>query len=687
MKKKLLIACFPAIFLLIGNLNAQTVIHSLQELVPYLDDDNAHVKLTPGTYTVTAANINNGTYGFLVPGVISSTQNAVFLFSGNNSTYDFTDVTINIKTEVLSSFGRNDVREIQIIGNNNVLLNLTTVDDGSVNDAPGRRATNIVIDGANNRVEGFHVSVKGSYPYGYGDIFGKGGGSTIGHQKHSACLVRGNSNHLKNCTFISRSYGHGIFMQAANDALIEGCHVEGEHRTIAEVLAEEGTGSPADNVNFQTVWGYDLRNVTNNYRFSCQEDGIRDYNGGTTIVDGVEYERTVNNTTVINCTIINMRSGVALGLGKGSQYVENCTALGCESGFWVKNSTTIVNSRGDASVGPLYSEDAERSGVTAELTLLDNHVTKIGNTPSLYIAGSSHNFTLHDGTTSFNDEIEILISGKRYAHRFLEGSGEEPPNRNADGVTFNNYTKYPIVLGANASNNTVNSCGSITNNGSNNIVNYSETCEFPTCQKTAALIEAECFDGMSGIEIEANHIGYIQNGDWVMYSDIDLSNMTLATARGSSKGSGGNIELRLGSTTGTLIGTIEIPITGNWNSWVTRADNITSVTGKNDVYAVFTGGSGYLFNLDWISFENTLSINDLSLGQIKFYPNPAITSISITNAANTTLEVYNIQGTLEMKTEISEDKKEITLKNLSSGVHFFKFKNEQGTMVKKLIKP
>jgi hypothetical protein len=837
MKNKTSIVILTFLFLWISNLQAQTLVNSLPDLVPFLDDDNANVKLAPGTYTITANDISNGTYGSLVPAVVpNNDQYAVFLFSGNNSTYDFTGVTINFKTEILTAFGNVDVREIQIIGNNNVLLNLTTVDDGSVNDAPTNRATNIVIDGATNRVEGFHVSVKGSYPYGYGDIFGKGGGSTIAHRKHSACLVRGNSNHLKNCTFIHRSYGHGIFMQAANDALIEGCHVEGELRTIAEVLAEEGTGSPADNVNFLTVWGYDLRNLTNNYRFSCHEDGIRDYNGGTTIIDGIEYERTVNNTTVKNCTIIKMRSGVTLGLGKGTQYVENCTALGCESGFWVKANGTIVNSRGDASVGPLYSEDAERSGVTADLTLLDNHVTKIGNAPSMYIAGSNHNFTLHDGTTFYNDEIEILISGKRYAHRWLEGSTEQPPNRNASNITFNNNTKYPIVLGDNASSNIVNSCGSVTGKLSGNNINYLTNCDYDRpCENRADNLQAECYDTMSGIgirdivgdkndrevygidsgnwisfnnidltnmttidiivsgvkdnvslevrqgsqtgtllatilisstgsdstylEFSANldqtitgetdlyfvanttsqtgwlfnldwikfyevilgpcddtvakdasmieaeiyceqngltiqgpnsngvtNLGLIQNSDYVMYKNYDLTNMKSVQVNAASGYDGGNIEIRLDNTAGTLIGTIQVNGTGAWNAYDTFETDITSISGNHDIYLVFTGTS-YLFNLDWISFsENSLSINDFSLNEIKLFPNPATDNITITNGKNLTLEIYNINGVLDSKLTISENDKMISLENLSSGMHFLKFTSNEGSTVKKLIK-
>ena len=82
-------------------------------------------------------------------------------------------------------------------------LNLTMVDDGAVTDRPTRRATNVVIDGSENRVEGFHMTIKGSWPYGYGDCFGKGGtDAVIKHYKHSALLIRGTSNHVKNCTLI-----------------------------------------------------------------------------------------------------------------------------------------------------------------------------------------------------------------------------------------------------------------------------------------------------------------------------------------------------------------------------------------------------------------------------------------------------------------------------------------------------
>jgi len=220
---------FVGVFLMVHlKTNAQITVSSLGELVPYLDDDNVEVKLKPGVYSITAEDVAKGLYQKEVK--LKNLSKVLLLFEGNNSTYDFTGVTINIDTKVLQAFGKYQVHELQIIGNNNVLKNLTMVDDGSVHDAPARRATNIVMDGKNNRIEGFHVTTKGSYPYGYGDAFGKGGKVVIPHRKHSACLIRGESNHLKDSKFIHRSYGHCIFMQAASNPLIEGCYVEGEVR-------------------------------------------------------------------------------------------------------------------------------------------------------------------------------------------------------------------------------------------------------------------------------------------------------------------------------------------------------------------------------------------------------------------------------------------------------------------------
>ncbi|MDB4512267.1 hypothetical protein N9060_02270, partial [Arenicella sp.] len=352
-------------------------------------------------------------------------------------------------------------------GTDNSFHNLTMVDVGD--GRPGRRAQALVLDGIDNLVEGFDISTRGSFPYGYGDIFGKGGGSVIGHNKHSGILIRGESIHLKDTRLFMRSYGHGIFMQGAIDTLIEGCYVEGELSTVNSVLAEEGTGSPADDVDFLTVWGFNLKDQRD-YRFSLQEDGIRAYRAGQP--DNLSEARNTGDITVRDSTIKFMRSGIALGLGSGgSHYVENVTALGTESGFWVGSNSIIVNSRGDASVGPLYSEDAERTGSVVELTLLDPEVSKIGNTPSFYLAGSNHDFTFKDGTSLVHSGISVQVGGLRYAHRWYDGTNDEPPpNRSANNIVIDNQMPYRLSLESSSSNTTGFSCGPIRDSGDQNDV-------------------------------------------------------------------------------------------------------------------------------------------------------------------------------------------------------------------------
>ena len=445
---------------------AQITVNSLSELQPYLDENDVNVKLAPGTYAITVEDVVNGLYTEELN--LKSKTHILLLFKGNNSTYDFTGVTINIETKVLQSYGENQVHELQIIGNHNVLKNLTMVDDGSVYDAPNRRATNIVMDGAHNRIEGFHVSTKGSYPYGYGDAFGKGGKTVIKHRKHSACLIRGESNHLKNSTFIHRSYGHCIFMQAANNPLIEGCVVEGDVRKTDDMLAEKGTGSPADKVDFMTVWGYKL---PAGYMLSTGEAGIRAYNGGETIIDGKPYKRGTSNPTILNCTIKYMRTGVTLAHATGKKYVEGCVAIGCENGFSL-GSGTAVNCSADCTYGPVYSTTYEKDeNYNADITILPaSHPYYNGSGTVAYIGGSSHHITFRGTDEVVQEGLKIKVGGEKNNIRLLNGNFPHQNDFKASNFELNNLTNYPVYLSNKSSGVLVKSEGEVVDLGTNNDV-------------------------------------------------------------------------------------------------------------------------------------------------------------------------------------------------------------------------
>ena len=138
----------------------------------------------------------------------------------------------------------------------------------------------------------------------------------------------------------------------------------------------------------------------------------------------------------------------------------------------------------------------------------------------------------------------------------------------------------------------------------------------PSPRSAYTQIEAESYNNQSGIQTETcteggENVGYIENGDYVVYNNIDFgSGAASFQARVASATSGGNIEIRLDSNTGTLIGTCPVAGTGDWQTWTDVKCSVSGASSKHDVYLKFTGGSGYLFNLNWFKFAaKTISGN------------------------------------------------------------------------------
>ncbi|MWW25457.1 carbohydrate-binding protein [Algibacter lectus] len=606
MKKYIQLIILPVLFLWLGYVQAQTEINSLAELKDHLGDNDGNFVMTPGTYYFNETNCG--------PDKLFSNPK-LLLFTGNDCKFDFTDVKFEIDTKIFKLYGNTDIIEFWAAGNDNVYLNLTMEDIGMT--VPSKGAGSIHLDGADNLIEGFKTTVRGSFPYGYGDTFGKGGGSVIAHQKHAGILVRGDRNHIKNCSVIMRAYGHGIFVQGSHKAIIEGCYVEGELRTVGEMLQEEGTDSPADNVDFETVWGFNLKDHKSDYTFSLQEAGIRAYSTGVihdSNGDSTGVSRGTENTTVIDCTIVKMRVGVNTGAeGGDNKRIENCTALACEGGFWLGNDGDVINCRADASVGPILSEDISRSNASYEVTILDNYIPKIGDTPYFYAGGTNHNITIHDGTTYYNPDIKIVLGGTRPANRFLAGSVEPIPSRNANNITFTNNTPYPLVLES-ATDCNIFSCGPVEDNGSNNTITQLTDCiTTKPCNNTVNNLQAECYDTMSGVgtreindDPNTKEVYGIHTGDWINFNAIDLTDMTSVEAILSSIHNDVSIEVRTGSNTGTLLATIPITSTSSESNYLEFSANLNQVVnGETNIYFVFTSVSetGWLFNLDKLSFN------------------------------------------------------------------------------------
>ncbi len=138
-------------------------------------------------------------------------------------------------------------------------------------------------------------------------------------------------------------------------------------------------------------------------------------------------------------------------------------------------------------------------------------------------------------------------------------------------------------------------------------------------------IEAENYDNQSGTQSEScteggQDVGFIENGDYTVYNNVDFgSGAESFKARVASATSGGNIEIRLDSPDGTLIGTCPVAGTADWQTYADVNCSVSEVTGKHDLYLKFTGDSGYLFNLNWFTFTamSSAKLGDLnSDGQV-----------------------------------------------------------------------
>ncbi len=492
--------------LLVVTYYVNVTVSSLSELQVYLPQDHVNCVMTPGTYRITAADVTAGLYEDYTA-MLGRNHKILLKFSGSNSTYDFTDVTLEVESGVwMQDYGNNGVYQLQTTGNDNVLLNLTMVDDGTVDDDPVDGCVNVVMDGRNNRIEGFHMSIKGSYPYGYGDSFGKGGSNvTIPHNKHSAFLIRGESNHAKNCTLIHRSYGHAMFMQAASNPIIEGCYIEGEMRSTDDMLAE--TSGPAYDIDFMTTWGYRL---PPGYMKSTGEGGIRAYNAGETLIDGVEYDRGTSNPTIIDNTIVNMRTGVTLTHASGTKYVSGCSTIGCERGYAI-GSGIIENCNSDVQYGPAFGVDYESdSGVTADITIIPHvgpHYN--GSRHFAYIYGSNHNLTFRGTVFNPEQDLEINVGGDKR----IESALYTNIILSANGIVINNLTGYPLILDGAASDITGQSAGTVTNNGTGNSIvmkTWSVTSNLTFYGE--ATQSSTSYDALASLAIDQNTSGEFGEG-------------------------------------------------------------------------------------------------------------------------------------------------------------------------------
>ena len=119
-----------------------------------------------------------------------------------------------------------------------------------------------------------------------------------------------------------------------------------------------------------------------------------------------------------------------------------------------------------------------------------------------------------------------------------------------------------------------------------------ETIAFSEGLKTAS-------DSKTGV-----YVTKIDNGDYIKVRSVDFGKGAKSIEAGvAAVSSGGKIEIRLDGKDGQLIGTMDVSATSGDQNWKTETSKVQRMKGIHDLYFVFKGGEGNLFNFDWWMFQ------------------------------------------------------------------------------------
>jgi hypothetical protein len=125
-------------------------------------------------------------------------------------------------------------------------------------------------------------------------------------------------------------------------------------------------------------------------------------------------------------------------------------------------------------------------------------------------------------------------------------------------------------------------------------------------------IQAESADVLEGIQTakqseELTCIGYIENGDYAIYRDVDFGSGAVKFMILASGIKTGTVELHLDGPEGELIGSITDEPTGDWFDYRQFETEITPTDGVHDLCLLFKGDGEYVMNVDSFVFAKEQS--------------------------------------------------------------------------------
>jgi PKD repeat protein/type 1 glutamine amidotransferase len=103
------------------------------------------------------------------------------------------------------------------------------------------------------------------------------------------------------------------------------------------------------------------------------------------------------------------------------------------------------------------------------------------------------------------------------------------------------------------------------------------------------------------------NIAFVENGDWWSFAPTNLTGIQSLRLRAASASTGGTVEVRTGSATGPLLGSVTVPATGGWQTYTDLAVPLTASTTTGPLFFVATAAASTpagtaLVNVNWVDF-------------------------------------------------------------------------------------
>lgn len=446
-----------------------TVVSSLDELKSAMNNSDLRIRMRRGTYVADA---------------LITDENIVFKFEGNNNYLDMTGVTLQVPTSLLASMSTTPIHSqvtYSIVGDGNVIVNGTfentypngqndVTDFGEHSDDshsdywPARQMAEFKIWGDGNELRNNTITIRGSYPYGYGDMFGKGSGSVVYLRKHAGINVIGDNTVIDGVNLTVLAFGHGIFMQGADNTTIRNSSVTGVVRLGADMYNDGNDSLPAQ-------WDYEQQSpdwyvgipIVKERMYNLTEDGIRAYATGT------KYDGTTADTGSIyveNTNVDKMRNCFALVAASKAE-LDNVEVTRCgENGYSLPSNGVVTNSRGDWAYASLIQMPyGTEKNISMDITVLEPEDTT-GDFHLTNISGSGHTIILRGGgAVTGNNSIAVGYAWDRWDY-----DEDNLYRHGASDIDIQNYTDYPMVLTDYSSDISAYSEGHVTDNGDSNSV-------------------------------------------------------------------------------------------------------------------------------------------------------------------------------------------------------------------------